>query len=202
VRTEGAGTSDVQFFQEAIEKTQETVTEKIEEAHTDGGFHSPENQGYCADEGRNINFILGKISGKRRKYDLSFDEKGKLIAVNRETGERVEAERTKRRDGTENDRWRIKEGDNVFRYFTREEVMICALRKKIESFSKETLNIRNNVEATIMQLGYHFRHDKSKYRGLIKHRMWALNRCIWINFRRIAKWLMPETGKTSMEYAV
>jgi hypothetical protein len=202
VRTEGAGTSDVHFFQEAIDRTQKVVREKIEQVHTDGGFHSPENQNYCADEKRNIDFILGRISGKPTKYDLSFDEAGELVALNRESGERLEAVRTKRRDGTESDRWRIKDGNNAPLYFDRENVIICALRKKIQSLSKDTLNIRNNVEATILQLGYHFRHDKSKYRGIIKHRMWALSRCMWINFRRIANWLAPESDKGAIQYAV
>ncbi|MDR1905033.1 MAG: hypothetical protein LBQ88_22480, partial [Treponema sp.] len=39
------------------------------------------------------------------------------------------------------------------------------------------------------QLGYHYRADKSRYRGLAKHRMWAISRCLWVNFRRIAAWV-------------
>jgi len=45
------------------------------------------------------------------------------------------------------------------------------------------------VEATIFQLGYHYSNDKSRYRGLIKHKMWANARCLWINFVRILNYV-------------
>jgi hypothetical protein len=64
----------------------------------------------------------------------------------------------------------------------------------MEALPKEVRNIRNNVEATIFQLGYHYRSGKSRYRGLEKHRMWALSRCLWINFRRIAAWIGKDGG--------
>jgi hypothetical protein len=73
-------------------------------------------------------------------------------------------------------------------YFTEEDVETGLTRKRVETLPKEVKNIRNNVEATIFQLGYHYRADKSRYRGLAKHRMWAISRCLWANFRRIAAW--------------
>jgi hypothetical protein len=36
-------------------------------------------------------------------------------------------------------------------------------------------------------LGYHYTNDKSRYRGITKHRMWANIRCLWVNFVRIMK---------------
>jgi hypothetical protein len=75
--------------------------------------------------------------------------------------------------------------------------MVCLLRKKLAAVPKEKLDIRNNVEATIFQLGYYYTGNKSRYRGLIKHRLWALSRCLWINFRRIAAWI----GKQEAEAA-
>ena len=59
------------------------------------------------------------------------------------------------------------------------------MRKQIGNRTKEELNVRNNVEATVFQLGYHYPNDKSRYRGLIKHKMWANVRCMWVNFVRI-----------------
>ncbi|MFC2087001.1 hypothetical protein ACFLSA_02415, partial [Bacteroidota bacterium] len=47
---------------------------------------------------------------------------------------------------------------------------------------------RNNVEATIFQLCYHTRNNKTRYRGIIQNNTWALLRCIWINLRRIIAW--------------
>jgi hypothetical protein len=204
VQTEGAGTSDSKYFQKALEKTQELVGGKVEEVHTDGGYHSPENQTYCAEESRKIKFILGNISGKPSKYDLSIDEDGKLVVINKENGERLKAVRSKSKDPNAPERWRVKDGDHAPIYFDKSTVAVSTLRKKIAGLPKEVLNIRNNVEATMLQLGYHFRHDKSKYRGLVKHRMWAFSRCLWINFRRIVLWAGENTmarTKEDVEYA-
>jgi hypothetical protein len=49
------------------------------------------------------------------------------------------------------------------------------------------LQKRNNVEVTIFQLGYHCSNAKTRYRGEIKHQMWANVRCLWVNFVRIQK---------------
>jgi hypothetical protein len=46
-------------------------------------------------------------------------------------------------------------------YFTEQDVETCRLRKKMETLPKEVRTIRNNVEATIFQLGYHYRSGKS-----------------------------------------
>jgi hypothetical protein len=47
------------------------------------------------------------------------------------------------------------------------------VRKQIAETPIEILQFRNNVEAAIFQLGYHYPNAKSRYRGEIKHQMWA-----------------------------
>ena len=42
-----ASTSDVSFFQDDIKKSQEVFPDKIEFAHADGAYHSPDNQLFC-----------------------------------------------------------------------------------------------------------------------------------------------------------
>jgi len=42
------------------------------------------------------------------------------------------------------------------------------------------------IEETIFQLGYRFPNAKSRYRGVVKHKMWVNLRCFWINLDRIA----------------
>ncbi|MBQ0089875.1 MAG: hypothetical protein KBT27_11165, partial [Prevotellaceae bacterium] len=44
---------------------------------------------------------------------------------------------------------------------------------------------RNNVEATIFQLCFHTRNNKTRYRGKRKQELWAFARCAWINLRRL-----------------
>jgi hypothetical protein len=132
--------------------------------------------------------VLHGITGKPSKYDLSFDEEGNLVVINRETGERLETVRTKTKDSAAPERWRVKDGEHAPIYFEQKHVDVCEARKRLEEVPKERMNIRNNVEATIFQLGYHFRRNKTRYRGKMKHHMWALCRCLWINFRRICLW--------------
>ena len=186
IQTEGCGTADVEYLQEGLQKAQEVVTEKIEEVYTDGAYHSPENQEYCKEKG--IDWTLRGIQGKPSKYDLSDDEEGNLVVVNRESGERLDAKRSKSRNPKAPERWVIKDGENRPIYFEKKDVKTCELRKRLEGIPKERLDIRNNVEATIFQVGYHYRGDKSQYRGLEKHLMWGVSRSIWVNFRRIQLW--------------
>lgn len=90
-------------------------------------------------------------------------------------------------------KWRIKTAGH-YRYFTDKELAACQLRKQIEAIPQKGLNIRNNVEATIFQLGYHYPHDKTRYRGLGRNKMWANIRCLWVNFVRTVKHV-PKTDK-------
>jgi hypothetical protein len=197
VRTEGSGTADVEYLEEGLKKAQAVVTDKIAEAYTDGAYHSGANQEYCSQE--KIEWVLRGIQGKPSKYDLSFDETGSLSVVNTESGERLEVRRSKSRDPQAPERWVIKDGKNQPIYFDRKDVVTCALRKRLREIPKERHNIRNNVEATIFQVGYHYRNDKSRYRGLLKHRMWAISRCIWVNFRRIQLWSIRKADRENDE---
>ena len=195
VQTAGAGESDKNYLKRAVERSQEKVTGEVEELYTDGAYHSADNQTYCQEEG--IDWTLRGISGKASKYELSYDEKGELIVYNSLTKQTIPATRSKTKAPCGPVRWVIKDGEHAPLYFEDKDVVVCALRKKIAAQEKEKLNIRNNVEATIFQLGYHYRGNKSRYRGLSKHRLWAISRCLWINFRRILAWIntKPEASE-------
>ena len=120
---------------------------------------------------------------------MSYDRSGELVVCNTETKQTIPAKRAKTKDPCAPQRWVIQDGEHAPIYFEDKDVAVCALRKKIAALPKEKLNIRNNVEATIFQLGYHYYGNKSRYRGLKKHRLWAISRCLWINYRRIAIWI-------------
>jgi hypothetical protein len=59
------------------------------------------------------------------------------------------------------------------------------LRKKLRDTPKEELDRRNNVEAAMFQVSFHTRNGKTRYRGLVRHSMWADARCMWMNFVRL-----------------
>jgi hypothetical protein len=197
VQLEPASKADNDFFQSSIENAQEAVTEKINMAVTDGAYHSVANQEYCKEH--DIMFIFGKIQGKIPRYDLVLTE-GELIVTDTKTNTIIIGRKAKCRK-TDLDKWAIRDSQDKLRYFTLKDIETCALRKRLLLIPRELLNLRNNVEATIFQIGYHYRHNKSRYRGLIKHRLWALARWMWVNFIRIHKWIIPKNLKKKISSA-
>jgi hypothetical protein len=173
-------TSDVVFLQEDIKKVQEVFPDKTEAVHADGAYHSPDNQVFCKEE--NIQLHLHAIQGGTGRYQFDFTEDSNITILDTNTNNLVDV--TKITGKNEIDKWRIK-GEKGYRYFTQKDIDTYVIRKKIANTPIETLQKRNNVEATIFQLGYHYSNAKSRYRGEIKHQMWANIRCLWVNFVRI-----------------
>jgi len=179
-----ASASDVDFLQSGIEKAQEVFTDKTEAAHADGAYHSPGNQKLCKKE--NINLYLHAIQGAKGRYQFSYSDNGEFIVFDTITNKTVDSVQVTCKSNTT--KWRIKTPKG-YRYFTQKDIDGYLLRKQIAETPIETLQKRNNVEATIFQLGYHYPNAKTRYRGEIKHQMWANIRCLWINFVRIMKYI-------------
>jgi hypothetical protein len=186
VITEPANASDKDFFQPACDATQELISQKIETVNTDGAYYCQDNFNYCVDN--EIDHIMSGISGSASGYDLSVNEDGTLHVVDTQTNDVIPSNIVKTKSEDAQPKWSIIVGGKK-KYYTQKSVDACQAAKLAASRSKEELNIRNNVEATIFQLGYHYRANKTRYRGIIKHKLWAFARCIWINFRRIMKYM-------------
>lgn len=178
-----ASASDLDFFQDDIKQVEEVFSSKVEIAHADGAYNSEGNQDFCKDAERNIELYLHAIQGLESRYSLDFVD-NKFSVYDRVTNQPIDYTQMTDRKGTV--RWRIKVG-NGYRYFSQKELDISLIRKKIANTPVEVLQKRNNVEATIFQLAYHYPNGKSRYRGLIKHQMWANIRCLWVNFVRLFK---------------
>lgn len=178
-----ASTSDVDFLQDDIAKAQEVFPDKIEAAHADGAYHSPDNQQFCNDN--QIDLYLHAIQGAKGRYQFNFSEDGVLSIFDTIENKIIEYLNVICKNDIE--KWRIKT-EKGYRYFTQKDVDGYLIRKQIAETPIETLQFRNNVEATIFQLGYHYPNAKSRYRGEIKHQMWANIRCLWVNFVRILKY--------------
>jgi len=175
VEVEPASKADNDFVETLVEKSKEILTDEIENLHVDGAYHSIENQDFVKKEG--INFYLTGFAGKQGRYDLKLHE-NELQVTDIQTNKLIPVVITK------NNKHRIKT-EKGYRYFTDKEIESCRLRKKADKLPKEIGNIRNNVEASIFQLAYTLRKDKTKYRGLIKNKIWAILRSLWVNFVRI-----------------
>lgn len=179
VQTETATHPDNKFTKPAIENSQELLPDNIKNVHTDGAYNSEENQKFTKQE--DINFYLTGFQGKPGRYDLTI-EHGELHVFDNQNNIEVEVNSTK------NKKYRIKT-EKGYRYFTDKEIESCRLRRQVKELPKEIGDKRNNVEATIYQLAYYLRKDKTKYRGYFKNKIWAILRSLWVNFARIAKYL-------------
>ena len=193
VEVRNVSTSDVDFFQDDIDNVREVFTEDPEAVHADGAYHSPDNQEFCKDN--DIDLYLHAIQGAKGRYEFDFLENGELTVLDTKTDKFVEATKIVGKNNLE--KWRIKNGRS-YRYFTQKEIDTSLIRKKISETPVETLQKRNNVEATVFQLGYHYPNAKSRYRGLIKHQMWANIRCLWVNFVRILNYIQQSCQKTAL----
>jgi len=184
-------TPDTAFFQDSIKKVETVFTEPVENAHADGAYHSPGNQEFCKD--KNIELYLHAIQGAKGRYAFTFTDDGNLNVFDTITKNTLSA--TKIINKNKAEKWRI-HTEKGYRYFSQQEIETYFIRKKIEATPIEILQKRNNVEATIFQLGYHYPNNKSRYRGLIKHVMWANIRCLWVNFVRIFKFVTQKCQRT------
>jgi hypothetical protein len=187
VQVSPANTSDVEFFQGAVNKTEQILNHKPEDIHADGAFQSPENVQYCQQE--EINHYFTGMQGMAGRYDLTLTE-DTLVVVDTLTGAIMPVRKAK------SNKWAIKTENGQPRYFSQKEIEVCRLRKQIATMPIEKRNKRNNVEATIFQLSYFTRNNKTRYRGLFQTKMWAILRCIWINLKRIYAYVEPICQRT------
>ena len=143
---------------------------------------------------RNIELHLHAIQGAKGRYKLDLLDKDKLSVLDTLTNELIDSQNRTNKEGIV--KWRIKT-EKGYRYFTQKDMDTYLVRKKIAETPIEILQKRNNVEATIFQLAYHYSNAKSRYRGLLKHQMWANIRCLWVNIVRIVNFTEKIGLKTS-----
>ena len=188
VQVEPATYPDNNFVEDSINNSQEILQDKIQNLHTDGAYNSVDNQKFT--NKNDINFYLTGFQGKQGRYDLIL-KNNKLLVFDNKNKAQVPVTLTKK------NKYRI-ETEKGYKYFSDKEIESCRLRKQVEELPKEIGNRRNNVEATIFQVAYHLRKDKTKYRGKFKNKTWALLRSLWINFVRIAKHTILKSNKTRL----
>ena len=198
VIVEKANVPDTEFVLPAIESTTEVTVQAVETVYTDGAYQSPVNDEICKD----IDMVYTGIQGAKSRYDLEMTPEG-LLVTDTQTGEHMKAVLVKKQKNSKEDRWRIAR-PNGYYYFSQQAIRASHLRRKIKKLPLEELHKRNNVEATIFQLCFQLRNNKSKYRRLFKQKTWAYCRCLWINLVRIinySKQLCQRTTKTMEKVA-
>ncbi len=182
VLVDPANVNDCKFVQPAIKATRQMTGQQVEKAYLDGGYQSPDNDPFCQD----IDMVFTGIQGGQARYDLQMTDRG-LMVTDTQTGQCMQASLAKKNKRSKEDRWFIQTADGRY-YFSQQAIRAAHLRRTLKQRSAEEKRKRNNVEASIFQLCYPLRNNKSKYRGLIKQKSWAYCRCLWINFVRILKY--------------
>jgi len=190
VIVEKANLPDTEFVQQAIKATAEVTGQKVETAHTDGAYQSPDNDEFCKD----IDMVFTGIQGEQSRYDLELTPEG-LMVTDTQTGERVQATLAKKLKNSKEDRWYIKTTKGS-RYFNQQAIRTSHLRRTMTNRPTEETRKRNNVEATIFQLSFPLRNNKTKYRGKFKQKAWAVCRCLWVNFVRIMNFMKQTCQRT------
>lgn len=181
VDVEGATTADNTYVESGVKGSEEVTGGKVEALHSDGAYQSEENRKFAEQNG--IDFVANGIQGKPSRFDLEQRDEHTLEVTDKQTGEVINAIPVK------DDKWKIqvenKDGKKSWRYFGRDQIEKAKTRREVESIPFDERKKRNNVEATIFQYCFHTRNNKTRYRGLFKHKMQAVARCAWINVRRL-----------------
>lgn len=170
-----ANVPDNGFLEESVKRSEEVVRH-IGQLNVDGAYHSESNQEFAEKNGTEI--ILSGLPGNPGKYEFEQKKNGEIEVINTATGEVQTAEKYK--EG----KYKIKE-EGKLKYFTAAVIISFFMRKQVEEIPQALKNMRNNVEATIFQMSYTLRNNKTRYRGQFKNQLWAYCRAMWVNARRI-----------------
>jgi hypothetical protein len=190
VIVEKANTPDTAFVEPAIQATEQVTGQEVEIVYADGAYQSPDNDSFCED----IDMVYTGIQGVESRYDLEMAQDG-LLVTDTQTGEQTKAVLAKKLKNSKEDKWRITTAHGYY-YFSQKAIRASELRRQLKGRSREELNKRNNVEASIFQLAYLLRNNKSKYRGIAKQKIWAVCRCLWVNLVRILNYMKQTCQRT------
>ena len=188
-----ANVADSTFVEQAILTTTEVTRQTVETVYADGAYQSPTNDKCC----ENIDMVFTGIQGAESRYDLEMTPEG-LLVTDTQTGEQMKAVLGKKLKTSKEDRWRVTTPKG-YHYFNQLAIRASHMRREMNGRPLAEVHKRNNVEATIFQFGVPLNNKKSKYRGLIKQKVWAYCRCLWINLIRIlnfTKQICQRTFKT------
>ena len=195
IKTLKVNTPDTVFLIDAVEATNSVTGQSVDKIHSDGAYHSPTNSDFCSSN--EIDMVLTGMQGIQGRYELNPIPNG-LQVIDTLTGEFLDAHRSIH---SKNEKWWIKI-ESGYRYFTQKDITNFLIRKKLNNRTLEELQRRNNVEATIFQLCFNTRNNKTRYRGLQSHQVWAYCRALAINLVRIKNYIETIRQRTNNNFLV
>lgn len=188
-----ADCSDADMLGPAIEATEQRTGRPVDKCYADGAYNRRlEKEEQAGQE--HVEMVLSGIQGAASRFELTETEQG-VNVHDTETGKTHQAEPARRQKNSTEQRWRIWLTDKQqYRYFGKSAIRASARRQAISKRPASERNKRNNVEASIWHLTHTLRTGKTSYRGVIKHKLWAWCRALWVNMRRIQRYIAQPDG--------
>ena len=188
-----ADCSDADLLGPAIEATEQRTGQPVERCYADGAYNRSLEKDQQAGQ-QHVEMVLSGIQGAASRFELTETEHG-VSVYDTKTGNTHQAERARQQKNSTRQRWRIRLDEaGPYRYFGQSAIRASARRQAIAERPTSERNKRNNVEASIWHLTHTLRKDKTSYRGLIKHKLWAWCRALWVNMRRIQRYINQTDG--------
>jgi len=184
-----ATAADQGFVTPAIAET-EAVVGPVKEVSMDGGYQSVDNWHYAQSHGKR--FYYGGMAGERSRFSYKRTPDGAVEVMDTQRGDVLESV------AYQPGKYRFVV-DGKTRYITDQTLENQDRRTKVEQLPDRIRRRRHNVEASLFQLSYHTRNNKTRYRRLSAHQTWAYCRASWMNLVRIQHYLTrPEKPAQSM----
>lgn len=200
--------SENDFLQPALEESQEVLDQFISFISADGGYDSVSSRAFIVEAPQQPVWLLKTPKGGDYTFHFSYNEAGELEATDLRTGEPCEVKwseqaqkyaiKTKRK-GKQAQREQVRYVDKVYiqNYFNWQHI------KERMAPHEDKLHIRANVESTIHQVFCKgLNGDQSRYRGMLKHKIYVYCRALWTNVVRIQKYTKGINPKQALEQAI
>jgi len=201
---------DANFVEPAITNTREITNDEVETCYADGAYNrslehedkdQDKNKDNDKDELGGVEMVLSGIQGAPSRFDLHQTDDG-LEVRDTQTGRVHQARPVRRRDQKAPPKWRIILDNGSYRYFGPREIRASKQRRLLaEKGYRERARRRNNVEATIYHLSHRLKGAKTVYRGLVRNKIWAWGRALWVNMRRIQRYI-DHSASSEAQYTI
>ncbi|MFU8859269.1 MAG: transposase [Cyclonatronaceae bacterium] len=204
IQLEPAHCSDASFVEPSIVQTQKRLGHSVDICYADGAFNrslEQENKDNSGGDGiGHVEMVLSGIQGPASRFELHQTKDG-LQVTDTQTGRIHQATAVCQRNPEAEPKWRIIGENGIYRYFGQCEIRACEQRRLLKDKDYlERTRKRNNVEASIYHLTHTLKGAKTVYRGLIRTKIWSWARALWVNIRRIERYLIDQAVLTN-QYA-
>jgi len=199
IQLEPAHCGDADFVEPSITQTEKLTGDPVETCYADGAYNRSLEHEDTDDLGH-VEMVLSGIQGAPSRFELEETSDG-VEVTDAQTGQVHQGIPVRRRDPNAAPRWRITLEDGTYRSFGQREIRASKQRRLLaKQGHQERTRRRNNVEASIYHLAHTLKQAKTVYRGLVRTKLWAWGRALWVNMRRINGYL-EEVAPSSKQYA-